>query len=223
MPAPALGDEPRTLKTASLDDQLDAANEQFVPTDSGGVDGGSSRRSDTVAAMMIESFPPLLGRRPRVLVLGSMPGVASLQAQRYYAHPRNLFWPIMARLCGFDPDLPYRQRTRELTASGVALWDVLASCERPGSLDAAIVRTSERANPIGDLLARQAGIAAVACNGGTALALFRRHVLRELRPDLRERIEVLALPSTSPANASMSPAQREQAWQQLAPWLREQA
>lgn len=170
--------------------------------------------------MTIESFSAVLGARPRILILGSMPGAASLAAQRYYAHPRNLFWPIMARLCGFDPALDYPLRLRALTSTGIALWDVLARCERPGSLDTAIVRSSERPNPIEALLSAHTTIRLVACNGGTAHALFRRHIVPVIAPDVAGRIEVLRLPSTSPANASMSPALREHAWQCLARWLK---
>lgn len=169
--------------------------------------------------MKAESFPAVVGTLPRVLILGSMPGTASLSAQRYYAHPRNLFWPFMAQLCGFDPALSYHQRLDALTAAGIALWDVLAACERPGSSDAAIVRASERPNPIASLLADQPTIRLVACNGGTAHALFRRHVLPVLATARRDRIDLLHLPSTSPANASMPPAARLQAWLQLANWL----
>ena len=111
------------------------------------------------------SFPPLEGARARLLILGSMPGRASLEAACYYAHPRNAFWPIvMALLDGGEPPaapsaasmparrgaavrLPgYDERVRRLLAAEIALWDVLAECVRPGSLDAAIRRDSERAN-----------------------------------------------------------------------------
>jgi len=93
-------------------------------------------------------FPPLLGESPHTLVLGSFPSVASLAAQQYYAHPRNAFWPIMGMLLGFDATLPYPERTRALTACGIALWDVIASCHRPGSRDDAIVGPSVEPNDI---------------------------------------------------------------------------
>ncbi len=155
----------------------------------------------------------------RVLVLGSMPGVASLQAGQYYAHPRNRFWPVMAALCGFDAGLAYPQRLAALQAAGGGLWDVLARCRRQGSLDSAIERGSEEPVALAAQLVHWPALAVVACNGTAAAQLYRRHLaaaVSSVRPALR----VIALPSTSPANAACSLAQLQQQWQQLSPWLR---
>ncbi|HPV23953.1 MAG TPA: DNA-deoxyinosine glycosylase, partial [Casimicrobium sp.] len=94
----------------------------------------------------ITSFPPLIAPNATRLILGSMPGVASLAAAQYYAHPQNAFWRIMGAVAGFDAALSFDERVAELARAGVALWDVLAACERSGSLDSAIARKSEVAN-----------------------------------------------------------------------------
>jgi TDG/mug DNA glycosylase family protein len=163
-------------------------------------------------------FPPLLGARPRVLVLGSMPGVASLRAQQYYAHPRNAFWPLMAKLLGFEVELTYSQRVAALTQGGVAVWDVLKSCQRRGSADAAIDRDSVVVNDFGDFFDRYPQIVAVACNGATAWTCYQRHVLPGLSLPQRGLV-VLKLPSTSPAHAALSLEDKYHAWRVLAQWL----
>lgn len=167
-------------------------------------------------APRVRGFPPVVGERPRVLVLGSMPGVASLDAQAYYAHPRNAFWWLLGELLGLDSAAPFAERYRAAGAAGIALWDVLAECVRPGSLDARIRRDSAVINPIGELLRAQPTIRAVALNGRTAEALFRRHVL----PGLIDPVpELLTLPSTSPAHAARSRAQKLAAWRVLMRFL----
>jgi hypoxanthine-DNA glycosylase len=166
------------------------------------------------------SLPPVLPRHPRVLVLGSMPGERSLADQRYYAHPYNHFWPIMRELVGAAPELAYARRLARLRASGIALWDVLAHCERPGSLDSRIVRASEVANPIAELLATSTTLAAVALNGGKAQEAFRHHVLPALDPTTRARVTLLDLPSTSPANASIPYARKLERWRAVLEFLR---
>ena len=85
--------------------------------------------------MILTSFPPIVNDAAHTLILGSMPGELSLQMSQYYAHPRNLFWPIMGELGGFDPTLPYPERIAHIQRVGFALWDVLQHCEREGSLD----------------------------------------------------------------------------------------
>lgn len=156
----------------------------------------------------IQSFPPIAAPGAHVLILGSMPGAASLAAGQYYAHPRNAFWAILGTRFGFPADAPYAVRVAALQVAGVAVWDVLQSCVRPGSLDTAIERSSEVPNDIAGLLARQAGIRCVGFNGGTAEAAFRRHVPAATVAGLR----LLRLPSTSPANASWSFERKLAAW-----------
>jgi len=92
----------------------------------------------------VQSFAPIIGRQPRVVILGSMPGVASLEALQYYAHPRNAFWPILGELFGIDPTAEYEARIRELEKLPVILWDTLQACHRPGSLDSDIDADSAR-------------------------------------------------------------------------------
>lgn len=147
----------------------------------------------------LQSFPALVGIAPRVLILGSMPGRASLQAGRYYAHPQNHFWPIMGQLVGASPSLPYNTRCERLTGAGIALWDVLARCEREGSLDSAIRDDTAQANDFHSLLARHGTIRAVLFNGAKAEGSFLRFVGPSLDTG---RLALRRLPSTSPANAS---------------------
>ena len=159
----------------------------------------------------VQSFAPVIGERPRILILGSMPGVASLDAVQYYAHPRNAFWAIMAELFCIDPSTDYAQRIAQISQKPVVLWDTLKSCYRPGSLDSAITRDSVEANDIPELLEEFTQIKAVACNGATSANYFRKLVLPQISPS----IELLKMPSTSPANAAMNFAQKLAAWCRL--------
>ena len=143
-------------------------------------------------------------------MLGSMPGVASLAAGEYYAHPRNQFWRIQGAIHGFDPGIAYTRRKTALTAAGVALWDVIGSCIRPGSLDAAIYDDSIVANDFAAFLAMHAGIALVCFNGRKAEAAWRRHVQGRLPPGRKPEFRLL--PSTSPAHAGMSYLRKLRIW-----------
>lgn len=167
---------------------------------------------------LLQGLPAQVNASCRVLVLGSMPGAISLDESRYYAHPRNRFWPLMAAMCGFDAQLAYPQRMQCLQQAGVGLWDVIGQCQRAGSLDAAIVRGSEVPNPIAQLLADLPQLRAIACNGAAAHSAFQRWIAPAL-PPLAAALPVLALPSTSPANAAWSLPRLTGQWQLLQPWL----
>ena len=160
---------------------------------------------------VVHSFEPVADENARVLVLGSMPGLKSLQAGQYYAHPQNRFWPFMGQLVGAGPDLPYPERCRRLARAGIALWDVLSCCERPGSLDSAIRDDTAAANDLAGFLSTHPGVRRILFNGAKAESSFTRLVLPGLgRPDLDYR----RLPSTSPANASQRAADKLTAWRE---------
>ena len=156
----------------------------------------------------IHSFAPVGDGKATVLILGSMPGRESLRQHQYYAYPQNAFWKIMGELVGAHPSLPYAQRLGVLKSSGIALWDVLASCERESSLDSHI--RQEAANDFAAFFARHPRITRVYFNGAKAEQSFRRFVLgKQELPAL----EFMRLPSTSPAHAGMRYADKLQAWQ----------
>jgi hypoxanthine-DNA glycosylase len=146
----------------------------------------------------VTSFPPLSLPSARLLILGSMPGAVSLRAQQYYAHPRNSFWPIMARVAGFDAAAPYAVRVEALQRAGVAVWDVLQSCVRPGSLDSSIQAGTRVPNDFAAFFAAHPGIRLVCFNGTEAQSSYSRHVLAHL---ISPAVCYARLPSTSPAHA----------------------
>ncbi|MFT4103612.1 MAG: DNA-deoxyinosine glycosylase [Burkholderiaceae bacterium] len=154
----------------------------------------------------LTGFAPVVAPDARLLLLGSFPGDASLAAAQYYAHPRNQFWPLLAELTGIAlPALAYDERLDAVKRARIAIWDVNQSCRRIGSLDSAI--RSATVNPFAELLARAPGIAAVGFNGQAAARhqdWFEAAGLRTYR-----------LPSTSPAHASLSFAQKLERWSVL--------
>jgi hypoxanthine-DNA glycosylase len=175
--------------------------------------------NDPATNPLLESLPPAVPGAARVLLLGSMPGTASLAAQQYYAHPRNNFWPFMSELFGVDASLPYAGRLQQLNEAGVGVWDVLRACERPGSLDSSILSSTEVPNDVPTLLRNRPGITMVGCNGAKAFQLFQRYVRPELEknsPETLARIQVLQLPSTSPANQSIPREAKLDKWRALA-------
>ena len=157
----------------------------------------------------VMSFAPVANEAARIVILGSMPGVRSLEMQQYYAHPRNSFWKIMAAILGFDANEPYEARLRHLVDHGIALWDVLQSCERPGSLDSSIASGTRVPNDFSCFFGKHAPIDRVCFNGGEAHRVFSRMVLPSLPSPPAALVQ---LPSTSPAHAAMSFEQKVRAW-----------
>jgi hypoxanthine-DNA glycosylase len=136
------------------------------------------------AGSMCISLAPVWRADARILLLGSMPGQRSLQAQSYYAHPRNAFWVIVEALFEVPADSPYRQRLAGLVDAGVALWDVIGRCRRRGSLDQRIETGTVEPNDLAGLLRRCPQIERIGFNGAAAEAAFGRHVLPALEPRL---------------------------------------
>lgn len=177
--------------------------------------GDSTPPTPSLPPERLTGLGPVADARTVVLVLGSFPGVASLRAQQYYAHPHNQFWPVLKALWPQHP-LPgrddYAARCAWLLARGLGLWDVYAACEREGSLDARIRNAA--LNDFAALRARCPRLAAIAHNGGESF----RHA-KAVRAVLGDGLPSLRLPSTSPANASWRFERKRNAWAEaLAPF-----
>jgi len=166
---------------------------------------------------LVHSFEPIVGRNPRIVILGSMPGVVSLQAVQYYANPRNAFWAIIAELFGIDLDCSYQSRVEQISQLPLVLWDTLKACQREGSLDSKILKQQIEANDIAGLLKQYSGLRAIAFNGAASEKYFNQ--LEKHRLPVSHQLELIKLPSTSPANAAMNFDQKLAAWRQLLIYL----
>jgi hypoxanthine-DNA glycosylase len=169
--------------------------------------------------MLLASFPPVITPASTILILGSMPGSMSLCRRQYYAHPRNDFWPIMGDLVGVPVEAAYPERIAHLARSGIALWDSLKCCERPGSLDAAIVAGTEEPNDFAALLDAHPALRAVCFNGKKSEQVFRQQVLPALPEAVLLRLDLIGLPSTSPANAGFTYEQKLARWRVILGYL----
>lgn len=154
-----------------------------------------------------EGFPPIVRSDARILILGSLPGQKSLTDQEYYAHPQNGFWPIMTQLFGITGD--YDERCARLRDNRLALWDVLRASIRPGSLDADIQRESSAVNDFRAFLSVNTQIERIAFNGKKAEQLFMTMVPSKHY----ETLQLVGLPSTSPAYAAMPFEGKLSLWQ----------
>ena len=164
--------------------------------------------------MVVKGLPPVVDRRSKVLVLGSFPGRVSLAKKQYYANPRNHFWLVLCRITGQPLTLNYEERVAGLLASGVALWDVLASCERAGSKDTSI--RNPVPNDFARLFEQYPGIRMVAFNGAKAYELWRRLAKHQIPFGVHE----VVLPSTSPVLAKPL-GEKIAEWEVIREYLRE--
>jgi len=156
--------------------------------------------------MHATGFEPIAASGTKVLVLGTLPGQESLRRGEYYAHPRNSFWRIVEILFGISAESPYSDRVRKLGDAGVALWDVCAAANRPGSLDLSIRHDSVVPNDFTAFLKAHPQLKLIGFNGAKAAALFRKHVILDIE------IRCVDLPSTSPAHAAMSLPDKVERW-----------
>lgn len=163
------------------------------------------------------AFLPVARADARLLILGSMPGEASLREQQYYAHPRNAFWLILEGLLGISRQASYAARCEALMEHRIALWDVIAACERVGSLDQSIRAESVRVNDFATFYAAMPALQRVIFNGTTAEREYRRRVLPTL-PSPAQALRCDRLPSTSPAHASLRFEQKLSAWRVILDW-----
>ncbi len=166
----------------------------------------------------IDGFFPIVSDNASVLILGSMPSEASLLRQQYYGHPRNAFWPIMSALLSSDAELGYQRRKEMLMENGIAVWDVLQSCNRQGSSDSNIKLATIKTNDFTGFFSEHKYIKQVFFNGRMAEKLYLKRIL----PDLNDRfsyLEYKCLPSTSPAYAFLNLEQKTEAWKVIKQYM----
>ena len=157
-----------------------------------------------------KSFKPSIDNNSTVLILGSMPGVRSLEEQQYYAHPQNRFWKVMGAICD-SPKLyeyDYNLKLKTLLENNIALWDTIKSCKRDGSLDSDI--KNEIPNDIKGLLNKYPNIKTICLNGNKSYSAFVKYFA-----DLTEKYNCCKMPSTSPANAKYSLDKLQKEWSKI--------
>lgn len=157
-----------------------------------------------------KSFLPNIDNNSKILILGSMPGVKSLDEQQYYAHPQNRFWKLMGKICNENnlSNFDYETKLKVLLANNIALWDVIQTCNRDGSLDSNI--QNEKPNKIIQLLKQFPNIQIICLNGNKSYTAFKKHF-----PELLNQYKCYKLPSTSPANARYSLEKLYEEWKEI--------
>ena len=157
---------------------------------------------------MIKSFDPIFNQNCKILILGSCPSIKSLEQGEYYAHKQNRFWRVMFAICGAQTTGDYNAKKQMLLNHGIGLWDTIGLCERVGSLDSAI--TNAVPNDIPALI-KNSKVKCIVLNGNKAKSMFKHKI---------EGVDIICLPSTSPANAKYSFDKLLQIWQNaITPYL----
>mgnify|MGYP000108315334 FL=1 len=162
----------------------------------------------------ITGFPPITDKHSKVLILGSVPSEMSLLKQQYYGHPRNAFWPIMLAVLNIPTavdKIPYSQRQKLLLKNNIAVWDVLQSCHRQGSLDTAIKMDSIKVNDFLHFFSNHTKIETICFNGAKSETVYNKHVLPHIKNEFGH-LHYIKLPSTSPAHAAMTLQQKATIW-----------
>ena len=160
-----------------------------------------------------KSFAPIADEDSRILILGSMPGIKSLEQQEYYAHPQNRFWRLLALLLQEDVPQDYAAKQALLHKHHLALWDTLGYCECDGRLDSNI--KNEAPNAVVELAGELPHLQAVVCNGGKAGAAFKKYFAKKMP----EQVQIFYLPSTSPAKARLRLEDLAEHWQVILQFL----
>ncbi len=160
---------------------------------------------------MLTSFLPIALPKAHTLILGSMPSIASLEKKQYYAHPKNAFWSVMETLYAIPKTSDYSNRIHQFQQTGLALWDVIQSCERPTSLDSDIIDTTVIVNNIQEFLQKHSSIHKICFNGKKAEILYKKYVFSTLFPKQKKTL-LYTLPSTSPAMAKLSLKEKTEIW-----------
>jgi len=155
----------------------------------------------------VEGLSPIENKESRILILGTMPGVESLIRQAYYANPRNIFWKMLGEVTGKHIPDNYEEKKEFLLRNKIALWDICRTCIRNGSLDSNI--SNEMPNDINRFVEEHPHLIAIGFNGKTSERLFRKHIVGI------EQVKLISLPSTSPANASVSQEMKVEQWKKL--------
>ena len=197
------------MKKRGLPDSVPAkdVSNSVIKGSEGYMHAGNSDAPDGRCHPSGSGILPIIGPESRILILGSFPGEESLKKRQYYAYPRNRFWYICEKVLGCQRDFTYEARVKCLKDRGIALWDVLDSCRRHQSSDASI--SAPRPNPIPDYLRKYPVIHRVILNGSAAARIFERSFLGKYPATL----EVVSMPSTSPANTRVTTEELVRLWQ----------